>query len=112
MVTMKKAIAISCLLIGLIAGTIGCSRDISPGLDVENATKVTIDELRDATQSESDFYWTGSDDNFHYFETKEGFYRLTPEHELPKGFDGMNRLGKPGTFGVPVVIRDGKIARH
>jgi len=81
----------TCLLIGFIAGTIGCSRDISPGLDLENATKITIDQLSDATQSESYFVWTGSDDDFHYFRTKEGWYRLTTEHEIPAHFHRINK---------------------
>lgn len=107
---MNKVFAICfCVLIVLLAGTIGCSRDISPGLDVENATKVTIDELRDATQNASYFQWTGSDDKFHYFRTKEGYYRMTIEHELPHRWDEINRGKTIGNFGVPVVVKDGKI---
>lgn len=112
MITMKNAIAICFVLIGFIAGTIGCSRDISPGLDVENATKVTIEELRDATQNASYFQWTGSDDKFHYFRTKEGYYRITAEHELPHYFDKINKARSPGEFGIPVGIKDGKIVKQ
>ena len=99
----------TCLLIAVLATTIGCSRDISPGVDLQHATKVTFDQLKAATQGESHFIWIGSDADFHYFKTKNnGFYRLSTAFKMPRFQMRIDREAKPGSFEIEVVILNGK----
>ena len=78
--------------------TIGCSRNVSAGPDVENATQVTFVQLKEATKGEDYFYWIGSDKEFHYFQAEKGFYRLTTKFEIPFFKSKIDRGDKPGTF--------------
>ena len=62
----------------LISFTVGCDSTVRPGVDLENAATVNPKYLYDITQGKP-FKFHGSDDKFYYFQTKDGFYRITNE---------------------------------
>lgn len=61
---------------------LGCKPNLDAGVDVANATLVTFDQFREATKDEKVFYWLGCDEEFQYFRTKKGFYRMTTSSEI------------------------------
>ena len=72
------------LLLTFVAATIGCQQDIDAGVDLENATTVTIDQFRDVAKEDDSFWWVGSKEGFHYFRLRDGFYRVAAsEVEMP-----------------------------
>lgn len=94
------------LLLTLVTATIGCQQDIEPGADLENATTVTIDQFRDATQDDDSFRWIGSDNDFHYFRTRKGFFRVaTSEVEMPSFQSSIDRgQAEPGSVSSPAYL--------
>ncbi len=101
-----------CSLIALVTASIGCKRSISPGLDIEHATQVTFDQLKEVTQGQSFFGYTGSDDDFHYFKVQNGFYRLSSEFEMPQFHRQIDEKWKIGSFLVHVTVNEEKIIIH
>lgn len=89
--------------------TAGCNRPVLAGPDIEHATRVTFEQLKEATQNEIVFQWFGSDKDFHYFKTQQGFYRLAREFELPQILKRHDRGEKPGTRIVEVLIHGDNI---
>ena len=106
-----KVILISSL-VTLVTLSSGCNQvqDISAGVDVSHATEVTFAQRKEATKGETKFRWVGSDDNFHYFETQKGFYRLTTKFEMPHFKHLMDRKWEPGILRTDVRIVGEKIA--
>ena len=98
------------LAIALVTATTGCNKDISAGADLEHATQVTFDELKEVTQGQRYFFWIGSDKDFHYFETHEGFYRLTTKFEIPLFANRIERKNPLDMVKTPAVIVGDKIS--
>ena len=92
------------LAIAFVTAMTGCNKDISAGADWEHATQVTFDELKEVTQGQRHFFWFGSDKDFHYFETHEGFYRLTTKFEIPQFAVHIERHNPLDTHKFRVVI--------
>ncbi|WP_197355566.1 hypothetical protein [Aureliella helgolandensis] len=49
---------------------------------------MTFDQLKSVVEGTPLFYWTGSDDKYHYFKMDDGFYRLSTDFKMPN-FEGM-----------------------
>lgn len=103
------------LLVLAITLSIGCGKAVSGGTDVEHATIVSVSQLQEATRDETSFWWIGTDKEFHYFEAKSGFYRVSTEFEMPQFANRikamLDRNAKPGSMGRVQVYRDGGIFR-
>jgi hypothetical protein len=101
-----------CSLVTLFALSNGCNsvRETSGGVDIKEATEVTFSELKKATAGEVSFRWWGSDVNFHYFETKKGFYRLETTFEMPHFDHLISQKAEPGERGVQACIDGETIA--
>lgn len=91
---------------------VGC-KGRSPGADLQHATLVTFAELKEATKEEAEFWWCGSDKKHHYFQTKNGFYRLSSQFKMPSlQFIIDKQLARemePGAERLPVCIKNESI---
>ena len=99
---------ILCPLIIVLASTTGCNPNISPGPDVQHATEVTFEQLKSVVEGTPLFYWTGSDDKYHYFKMDDGFYRLSTDFKMPNFERMMMRKLEPGSFLIDVEVVDGE----
>ena len=102
------------LVAAVVACFVGCSQDISPGADIEQATKVTFTQFKAIVELEGPFYWNGSDKNYHYFQTRKGFYRIDSRLKMP---DFQNQIESrvargyaPGTMKSSACIDGDTIA--
>ncbi len=93
---MSRIICLAC--IALVMGITGCDQTVTPGPDVENATTVSFEQFREATAGEEKFFWVGSDPKFHYFETKQGYFRISIELKMPDFQRAIDREYEPGSF--------------
>ena len=104
------ALASLCLL-----SFIGCKPSLTPGADVEHATLVTFDQLRDLTKDEKVFWWLGGDADHQYFRTKDGFYRMTTSTEyfdearIQRAKNNFDRGVNVGDTRSDVMIRGDRI---
>ena len=93
---------------------LGCSQDLSPGVDVEHANTVNFVQFKKALGDEPYFFWCGSDRRYHYFQTRKGFYRLSSSFKMPafeRSLENMiAREIPPGTDFYPAYIENDQIA--
>jgi hypothetical protein len=91
----------------------GCKRSLDPGVDVAHATLVSFSQLKEATKNDPFFYFNGSDGSYHYFETKNGFYRMSSTFKMTNYQQFIDRMlfhnWKPGTMNFPVITDDDTI---
>lgn len=52
--------------------------------------------------------WVGSDDNYHYFKTQEGYYSLPTSFKLPTLQRQIDRKLELGKQGVNVTVLNGE----
>src|SRR6056297_1145095 len=91
----SRIICLACT--ALVLGIPGCDRSVTAGPDMEHATTVSFEQFRKATAEEEKFFWLGSDTEFHYFETSEGFYRISSGLEMPQLQNRIDLQWPPGT---------------